>query len=108
VGWDIRAPQWAAVPYVAAASFASFPGLRLDTRTIPLEADWLFFSSLTNTAPFAGFRGVLDGGGRASMTLTLPSRLPLPLDLYAAYVTLDPGAPNFIRNISNTSIARLR
>ncbi len=80
--------------YVAAASFASTPGIRVGGRTIPLAVDGLFVASRNLPTVFQGFSGVLDANGAAAASVAIPSVAALRgTRVFFAAIALDPAAP---------------
>jgi Tol biopolymer transport system component len=96
-------PASSGLSYVAAASLGSVPGIPIDTRTLPLNADGLLFISIGGLPGILnGFIGTLDIDGVANGTVTIPnSPIYLGVQFVVAFVVLDPNAPSNIRTISN-------
>jgi len=96
-------PPSSGLTYVAAASFGSVPGIPIDTRTLPLNADALLFISVGGLPGILnGFIGSLDIDGVANGTVTIPnSPVYLGVQFVVAFVVIDPNAPSNIRTISN-------
>jgi len=88
--------------YVLACSFARAPGLPVfpDGRVVSLAPDPLFWWSLgSQTGPFLGFLGTLDGLGRAQASIQLPPDPALiGLRWFVSGVTFDPASPRTILN----------
>jgi len=96
-------------PYALLVSLASRPGIALpDGRTMNLRFDAMTAQGLLgNLGPFFGGGtnlGILDGSGRATVRLTLPTWVPpaTGVRLFAAFATVDPAAPSGIGTVSNT------
>jgi Tol biopolymer transport system component len=88
--------------FAAAASLGFEPGLPLDVRRIPQQLDALFVVSQLATTVFEGFRGVLDGAGRAALRVHVPVDPALAgLRFYVAALVLDPAAPSGVRGLTN-------
>jgi len=97
----IHAPDDANRAYVAAASLGTMPGIGIDHRVFPLNADSLFFMSLGTPAVFQDFVGRLDGDGKATATINLPPfSFLIGLRFFVASFTVRPGAPSDIGTIS--------
>jgi len=81
--------------YVAALSLGLRPGLGLgDGRTIHLAVDPLLLISLGGLPGVTtGFAGMLDAGGRAGGTITLPPGFPPGVRIFVAAVALNPSLP---------------
>jgi len=73
-GFTLRFPADAGRPYVAAATFGIYPGLRLpDGRILPWNLDPLFLASLgANNPTFSGFLGLLDSQGEGRGVINVP------------------------------------
>jgi len=88
--------------FQAACSLSNAPGIPVDSRNIPLTPDGLMIASLILPTVFANFSGVLDANAAAQAQILLPQSPALVgLSFYAAFVTMSPGAPSGIENISN-------
>jgi len=88
--------------FQVACSLSNSPGIQVDSRNIPLTPDGLMIASLILPTIFANFSGVLDSNASAQAQIHLPASPPLlGLSFYAAFVTLHPGAPSGVENISN-------
>jgi hypothetical protein len=88
--------------FQAACSLSNSPGIRVDSRNIPLAFDGLMVASLVLPTVFANFGGVLDATASAQAQIHIPNSPPLlGLSFFAAFVTLSPGAPSGVENISN-------
>lgn len=82
--YQINAPLQNGQNYFVGASFGTTPGIQINGRVIPLNADILFFLS----PAFIGNNiGTLDNSGQARFRVTLPRDLPSQLQFYLAYVT---------------------
>ncbi|HKE01485.1 MAG TPA: S8 family serine peptidase, partial [Planctomycetota bacterium] len=100
-------------PYHPGASFAAIASLSGGSyelgipvaqlpRVIPVVADDIAFASVSGGAGiFGGFVGNLSATGTASLTVTVPA-LPLLTGLKFTYtfLTLQPGAPDGVREIA--------
>lgn len=92
------------LPYRAAASLGSKPGIVLsDRRVIPLNPDPLLYISLLGlTNLFAGFDGQLDSQGYATAGVEiLNESFMVGVTIHLAFVVIDFNAPAAIRTISN-------
>ena len=102
----INDPLDAGKQYFILASFGNYPAIILpDGRVIYLTNDGLFSYIIqsANTGFFQNTYGTLDQLGRAIATISIPNIPGLSgLDLYFAFVTLDPNAPSSISRISHT------
>lgn len=94
----VVSPHEPGLVYATALALSSAPGLPLpDGRIFPLTPDPLFFLSLG----FPGFVGVLDGNGRATVTLLFPNSPGLRnLPLHCGALTLDPRSAGLFRQVS--------
>ncbi len=102
---DLQATRSALRTYVTVVALAQTPGIALPSgRVFPLAPDALFQACLSVPAVFQAFVGVLDGAGRGQARIAIP---PLPelrgLTVHAAFFTLQPEAPEGIRDISAAS-----
>jgi sugar lactone lactonase YvrE len=98
---SVRFASHPAMPYVAAASFFSRPGIPVDTRRIPINPDDLFTMSVLLPQIFVNFVGVLDASGRAVPAIDIPKAAALRgLRFYLAAVVIDPRAPSSLAQIS--------
>ncbi len=92
--------------YLILAAFSSNPPIQLpDGRYLYLAPDPLFFFTVFNpNNPYLqNTYGTLDSNGRATATINIPNDSSLSgLDLYFAFVILDPTAPSGIARISHT------
>jgi hypothetical protein len=87
--------------YLAAASLSSRPGIRVDTRTIPLNPDNLFAASLLIPQIFVNFAGTLDASGRAHPSVAIPKAAALKgTRFFLAAVVIDVNAPSALAQIS--------
>jgi len=101
VNLDLFAPQDATGLFVCGTSLGSQPGIRVDTRVIPLNMDPLLILSLTNPAVFFNYIGILDATGHSTALINIPNRPPLVgITIYTAFFTLRQGAPSQIGAIS--------
>lgn len=83
--------------YVTALSFGFRPGIKIGGRTIFLNPDALFFTSIQGGGIFQNFSGVLDRNGEAFPSVKFPNLPGLSgLRLYAGVITLVPSAINVI------------
>jgi len=102
-----RAPTDGGLTYGHALSFGSMPGIPVDTRVVPLNADPLFFLSLVFVGPpvFNAFVGVLDSFGESlAPSIGFPNVAGLVgIGFFDAWITLDPAAPSGIRFISRAT-----
>jgi outer membrane protein assembly factor BamB len=102
VNLQVRADGDAGNGYLAACSLGSTPGLPIGNRTLPLNADLLFVLSLSTPSIFEGFQGVLDGMGLGTARIHVPPVQGLVgITIYAAFVSLRPGAPSGVGVISD-------
>ena len=86
----------------AAMSFGDRPGIRVGRRVLPLNLDLLFLLSLSIPAVWVDFSGQLDATGAARPSFWLPDDPTLAgWNMFAAFVVLDPTAPEGIRALSN-------
>lgn len=99
---DLQAPRSSQRAYFAAVAFGGTPGFVLPSgRVIPLAPDPLFQTFLSAPAMFQNFVGQLDGSGRTTARIVIPALTFLRgITIHAAFVTLQPGAPDGIRDIS--------
>ena len=69
------------------------PGIQLLGVQIPLNPDLYTDLAITNVGanpPFRGFRGTLDGVGKASAGLIVPTGLPaIPFTLFHSFLVYD-------------------
>jgi hypothetical protein len=88
--------------YQAACSLSTNPGILIDSRRIPLSPDALMVASFTLPTVFQNFTGVLDPTGSGTISINVPNLGALVgLTFYAGFVTVVPGAPSGIENVSN-------
>lgn len=89
--------------YVAGAALGSSPGIPVDTRIVPLNADSLFFVTFGGLPPLLnGYTGVLDADGVASGSISFAGLSVLQgLRFVNAFVVVDFTAPSRIKTISN-------
>jgi len=99
---NMAATRSAGLGYLAATSFTS-TGIPIGTRTIPLGFDPLLMVSLFSPAPiFLNYSGTLDATGKGTALINLPNLQALVgVTLHSAFVTLDAGAPQGVKDISN-------
>lgn len=106
---QISAPGQAGAPYLAALSLGTWQGIETPAGLVGLELDELLLSTLGGGPGLSGFSGTLDGAGRATARLAVPDNPALEgLELHAAALRIDLGAPGGIGAISNTLTRRLR
>lgn len=99
----LKVDQSPNLSYVLAASFGRDVGIATARGRIPLDLDPLLLASVSGAPPFVGFRGVLDGAGRADAFLDLPSLTALiGTRFFLGYVTLHPAFPAGILTISES------
>ena len=96
--------------YILAMALGNSPGIPLsDGRVIPLNGDGVFFLSVFS-GPLIGLnnaQGVLDADGRATVVWNVPPiTLPPGLQIYFAFVTINPSlpVPQAILSISNNAV----
>jgi hypothetical protein len=92
----LRSASDATLPYQLAASLGCEPPIRFGSRVLHLAGDSLLLASLR----LPGFTGILDAQGRAVANVSLPLEL-WGQGLLLAYLTMHPGAPYYVRGISN-------
>ncbi|MBK8975618.1 MAG: PD40 domain-containing protein [Planctomycetes bacterium] len=90
-------------PYALALS-AGNAGFALGTRTVPLDADPIFFSTLAISIPglSTGFLGLLDGNGESTGTLRNPVAAAAGIHLWCGGFSIDPLFPFNVKTISNS------
>ena len=99
---NLRSPDDVGRPYVLGSSFGYWPGIRVDTRDIPLNPDLLFGMSWGAPSVFKNYIGVLDSQGQALAFIHIPGVPALAgIRFYTAFVTSGPASPSGIRGISN-------
>jgi hypothetical protein len=86
--------------YVAAASFATRPGLATTAGILDLAADGLFYASLSSAPLFAGFAGRLDQAGSAVGTISIPQAVPRGTRFFVSFVTIGSSR---ILSVANTA-----
>lgn len=86
--------------YVAAASFATRPGLATIAGIVDLATDDLLRGSLSGAPLFAGFAGRLDQTGSAVGTITIPQAVPRGTRFFVSFVTIGSGR---ILSVANTA-----
>jgi len=96
----LAGPARAGHLYLVAGSLSgTAPGLPLGSSTLPLNPDAYFSFSVAkaNQAPYGNTFGMLDAGGSAQATFTLPPISPnhVGLTLHHAYGTVDPVSGAF-------------
>jgi len=91
---DLGTAHAAAVYAIFGSATGVAPGVTVGGQQIPLVPDW--YTTVTPWSPWsAGFLGVLDGSGRATAVLSVPSGLPSSLvgaRLYHAAVAFGSGS----------------
>lgn len=93
---ELCATNGAGLVYALGASFSASAGIGLGCGVhLPIDNDWLLGESLTNTAVFPGFVGVLDAEGRTSAPAIVLPALPVlqGITFQLAFVTVNPAAP---------------
>jgi hypothetical protein len=95
----LDAPCQAGATYALAAALGTVPGIPVDLRRIPLNADPLFALSLAVPSVFSGFVGTLDASGRATATVNVIPPLA-GATFYLAAITLEAAAPSGIGAIT--------
>ena len=89
--------------YFVAFAATNSTGITLpDSRTIPLDNDWLLgVSLLSNNGIFLNTLGQLDAGGNTTVQMAIPA-MPILINqtIYAATVVFDATAPLGLRRIS--------
>jgi V8-like Glu-specific endopeptidase len=102
VALSLWSPDDLGRPYVIGSSLGYQPGMRVDTRDIPLNLDLLLGMSWTAPHVFQDFFGILDGQGQALAFIHIPAEPMLGgITIYTAFVTTHPPAPSGISGISN-------
>lgn len=92
--------------YIAALSFGYRPGIVVGGRTIHLNPDAMFFTSILAGGIFQNFVGVLDGVGEAFPSVQIPNLPGLSgLRLYASAITV---VQNTISVISNPIVITIQ
>jgi hypothetical protein len=89
--------------YVAASSLGTSPGIRIDTRILPLNFDPLMQVSIGGLPPvLTGYVGTLDQDGVAFGRISFAG-LPhmVGFRFFTAFVVVDPAAPSGTKTISN-------
>jgi hypothetical protein len=105
----LSTPADAGQAYLLAASFATTPGFKVGSRTVPLNPDGLFLASLSLTGIFQNFTGVLDAQGQAVAGIRIPAVNALRgTSFFVAGVVLDPSRPSGIGTISNAELFRIQ
>ena len=93
----VSSPNDAGQSYVAALSFGFRPGLVVNGRTIYLNPDALFYTSILAPGMFQNFVGMLDSRGEAIASVQIPAIPSLSgTRIYASVVTVVQGALNVI------------
>jgi hypothetical protein len=83
--------------YVTALSFGFRPGIKIGGRTVFLNPDPLFFTSILGGGIFSNLAGVLDRNGEAFPTIQVPNIPGLSGQrIYAAAITVVPSTINTI------------
>lgn len=95
VNLTFAAPGYAGVPYVAAASLGTSPGIPITSGTppvadvVPLNYDGLFTLSLASPGTFVNFTGLIGAGGSAPGIVIVPSDPGLSgLSFFVGFVAL--------------------
>jgi hypothetical protein len=89
--------------YVAASSLGQSPGIRIDSRVLPLNFDLLLQLSIGGLPPIlTGYVGALDQDGIGSGSINFAGFPQMRgLKFSTAFVVLDPQAISGIKTISN-------
>jgi hypothetical protein len=90
--------------YLAAASFASRPGIPTPAGTIDLAPDALFFLSLQAPAFFANFQGRLDVRGTSIASIPIPPGPLKGLRFYVSFVTVQGSAIHAVANTQGFTV----
>jgi hypothetical protein len=101
---SLSAAYDAGLPYQVGSSLGTGP-IPIDRRVLGLSPDDLLVVSVGGFWPsiFAGYRGVLDGGGQGAAAIHIPgSPLLVGQRIHSAFVTVSPSAPSGVKSISNT------
>ena len=69
---DLSSPDDAARDYFIGAAFGGTPGIRIETRNVPLNNDGLLGSMASLSSVFVNAFGKLDGSGRGTMNFRHP------------------------------------
>lgn len=104
VSFRLSAPKHVGRPYVMASSLSAGP-TPIGERSIGLGVDALFFASTSNALPdlFVNYTGTIGASGRANAMLNMPNYGFLRgIEVFSAFVTVDPNAPLGFESISNT------
>jgi hypothetical protein len=97
--WSPRDPF---LPYALGLAFDGAPGVPWGDRRLPIVPDALFARSLVPGLLLDRPIGLLDQRGEARADLRLPSHPGLAgITLHAAFATLAPAAPGYLRSLSN-------
>lgn len=91
------------LPYIAASSLGSSPGIPIDTRVLPLNLDGILHLTVGGLPPIlSGYAGTLDADGIAAGRIVFAGfpRL-VGLRFFTAFIVLDATAPSGIKTISN-------
>ena len=102
VDLNLVAPPDAGKPYQMGTALGNGP-LPIGTRQIGLSLDGLLMISINGLLPtvFQNYAGLLDTAGKATAKIVIPNEVALKgINLYNAYVTLDPAAPQGVSLIS--------
>ncbi len=96
------APGFEGMPYLAAASGGTSPGIPLFSGTpgqvgiVPLNPDGIFMVSLNNSAVFVNFQGAIAGSGTSPGLIIVPNDPGLiGLDIYVAFLVIPPAPAPF-------------
>lgn len=93
---ELCATNGAGLVYAVGASFTATAGIGLGCGVhLPIDHDWLLGESLTNSAVFPDFVGMLDAAGRTSAPAIVLPALPIlqGITFQLAFVTVSPAAP---------------
>ena len=108
MGLQWRDPSAPGLVYALGAAFGN-TGFPIDTRTVPLDPDFLLQATLAqNHAPFSiGWIGVLDAGGEGGGALGNPIPALAGLQIWIGGFTFDATAPSGVRTIGNSFAVQL-
>ncbi len=104
VSFRLSAPKHVGKSYAMASSLSAGP-TPIGERAIGLGLDALFFASTSNNLPdlFVNYTGTIGASGRANAMLNIPNYGFLRgIEVFSAFVTVDPNAPLGFESISNT------
>jgi hypothetical protein len=99
----IDSPEDGGLGYLMVASLDTYPPIHIQARIFPLRPDFFLLYSLNpSNGIFFNFTGFLDGAGQSSApTFIIPDLQSLVgVELFFAALTLDPGYPEGVKNIS--------